>query len=165
MTQTAERTADQLRIDALQGPWQVAIDCDGEYINPDDDEDMAGLFEEQEVTISVVRGSAAPVGGHMPGLPAVGDVAAVVTAYVVDPDDASQGLEARLAQARAMAAGLNAASDTLSAAPAGAQATPTPVNVTGEAVAHCPDCDIAVPIGEITDEGRHAECGAFVQPA
>lgn len=74
-------------------------------------EAIEALGEEDEVEIRVeiriVRGTAAPHEGRLPGSYQSGDLAAETYSYLVDPDDASVGAEVRYAQAQAMAAGLN----------------------------------------------------------
>jgi hypothetical protein len=89
----------------------VLADDDGSVYSSVEDA-IESLGEDGEVQISVVRGSAAP--DNRSGLPEtfrVGDVASDVEAYLVDPDDQTVGAVARFEQAKAMAAGLNAAAE------------------------------------------------------
>jgi hypothetical protein len=97
-------------------PWvAVLADLDG-TVYPTVEEAIKHLGEDGEVQISVVRGTAAPTGHDggllsMPGSWHLGDVACDTDAYLVDPDDESIGARARYEQAKAMAAGLNAAGE------------------------------------------------------
>lgn len=66
----------------------------------------------REVTVSIVRGAAAPIGGdggwnRLPGTYRSGDVAHTEDIELDHGDDDSVSLETRWAQAQAMAAGLN----------------------------------------------------------
>lgn len=114
MTQTAEPTADQLRTDALRGPWQAVLSDRYGFVYTDaDDARENAEDEDEELTVSVVRGTAAPAdrGGcrmRLPGSNQCGDEAYAIEAFL-DDDDPSVGAEVRLIQAQAMAAGLNAA--------------------------------------------------------
>lgn len=93
----------------LRGPWLVVIaDRDG-FAHPTVDEAIKALGEDGEVMISVVRGTAAPTGQSPPLTFNLGDIAHEVDALLVDPGDESLGAHARVEQAKAMAAGLNAA--------------------------------------------------------
>lgn len=77
-----------------------------------------GEDHDEEMTIRVARGTALPAElvdpehdvPRLPGSYSCGDVAIDLDdVWLVDPDDASIGAEARYIQAQAMAAGLNAA--------------------------------------------------------
>lgn len=100
----------------LRGPWKAVLATTDGFVYPSVAEAIETLGEEEEVQISVVRGSAAPndrngttgVLHRLPGTVHAGDVAYEVDAYLVDPDDESLGAHARYEQAKAMAAGLNA---------------------------------------------------------
>lgn len=101
-----ERTTDSQH---LTGPWQAVISSGGDAYDGVRTA-LIELGEEGEVDISVRRGTAAPDDAYLPGSHHTGDVAyELENVYLVDPDDASVGAEARFAQAQAMAAGLNAA--------------------------------------------------------
>lgn len=115
----APHSGEPARAEALRGPW-VAVLADGDgfvYDSVDDARENAEDPEDQ-FTVTVVRGSAAPsdrdgttgINLRLPGTFMAGDVAYVLDdVYLDDPDDPSVGADARLAQALAMAAGLNAA--------------------------------------------------------
>lgn len=103
----------------LRGPWlAVLADHDG-YVFESFAAAVEELGEEHDETrtICVVRGSALPCEKvdaddipRMTGSYSSGDVAYELDdVWLVDPDDASVGAEARYVQAQAMAAGLNAA--------------------------------------------------------
>lgn len=109
--------------DHLSGPWlAVLTDSDG-FVYSDFEVALEELGEEHddEMTIAVVRGTALPIEQdpgvegsvlRMPGSYSCGDkVFKLDDVWLVDPDDDSVGAEARYAQAQAMAAGLNAASE------------------------------------------------------
>lgn len=103
----------------LAGPWlAVLADRDGfVYDSFADAVEQLGEEHDEEMTVSVVRGTAMPSekldGDDIPrmtGSYSCGDVAHTFDdVWLVDPDDATIGAEARLTQAQAMAAGLNAA--------------------------------------------------------
>lgn len=102
---------DDITREALRGPWQAILTAGTDtWDNYADALEDFGSDYDEEVEISVVRGTAAPEeGGRAARSPHSGDVAYVVECYLVDDDDPSCGAEARMAQAVAMAAGLNAA--------------------------------------------------------
>lgn len=110
--------SDRVIKEALRGPW-LAVLSDRSGFVFDSVEDARESVEDEEVTIAVVRGSCMPndrngttgVLLRLPGSYQTGDRAYEVEAYIDDPDDASIGADARYAQARAMAAGLNAAQE------------------------------------------------------
>lgn len=102
----------------LRGPWvAVLADDDGAvYATFDDALTELGEDWDSEMTIRVVRGTALPIESptdealRLPGSYQTGDVALDMDdVWLVDPDDASIGAEARYLQAQAMADGLNAA--------------------------------------------------------
>jgi hypothetical protein len=101
----------------LRGPWLAVLADNHGFVYPTVEEAIESLGEEEEVQISVVRGTALPndrnwttgVLERLPGSHHSGDVACEIDAYLVDPDDESIGARARYEQAKAMAAGLNAA--------------------------------------------------------
>lgn len=105
--------------DHLQGPWAAVIaDRDGFVYNSVDDVRENAEDPEDEYTIAVVRGSAVPTDRNgttgcrlrLPGSAFCGDKAYEIENIYLDGDgDETTGLEARWAQAQAMAAGLNAA--------------------------------------------------------
>lgn len=90
----------------LRGPWVAVLsERYGTVYDSVEDAD-----EGEELEVSVVRGSAAPRAGQMPGSYQSGDVALCWEDLSVDGDaDSSTGAAARFEQAKAMAAGLNAA--------------------------------------------------------
>lgn len=89
--------------EALRGPWiAVLSDNYGHLYEPED------LTDEDEVEVSVVRGTAAPVDGRCPGTYHSGDVLYEHDGYWVDEDDASVSLKTRWEQAQAVAQALNA---------------------------------------------------------
>lgn len=93
----------------LRGPWVAVMSDRYGEIYPD--VETARVNGLDEVEIAVVRGTAAPQDGvSLPGSYSSGDVAYELTDVWVDDDgDPSVAAEARWTQARAMAAGLNAA--------------------------------------------------------
>jgi hypothetical protein len=100
----------------LRGPWSAFLaDRHGFVYESMDDarENVEDPYE--EVTITVVRGTAMPNDRsgcrlRLPGSHHCGDKAYELDdVYLDDPDDPSVGAEARFEQAKAMAAGLNAA--------------------------------------------------------
>lgn len=106
-------TTDQ----TTDGWLAVLADRDG-FVYPTFAQARADLDDDAEMTISVVRGTALPVDDDLgDGLRAcsgpynAGDVAYEIDAYLVDPDDESEGAAVRYAQAQAMAAGLNSADE------------------------------------------------------
>jgi hypothetical protein len=105
---------DTIRAEALVGPWQVVLADRHGNVYADVATALAEVEDQDDpVTISVVRGTAVPerLGGDLfaPGSHHTGDVAYEIEAYLEDPHDSTIGADARLAQAEAMAAGLNAA--------------------------------------------------------
>lgn len=110
---------DDVRAKALAGPW-LAVLSDRYGFVYDCVEDARESAEDGEVSISVVRDSAMPSdrGGttgvllRLPGSYHSGDKAYELDdVYLDDPDDQSIAAAARFEQAKAMAAGLNAAAD------------------------------------------------------
>lgn len=110
----------------IRGPWlAVLTDSHGfVYSNFDVALEELGEDHDDEMTIAVVRGTALPVEQdpgdgsvlRMPGSYSTGDmVFELDDVWLVDPDDNSVGAAARYAQAQAMAAGLNAASEAVTA--------------------------------------------------
>lgn len=101
-------------IDHLRGPWSAVLSCDG-YCYNTVAEALADLDPDDEMTISVRRGSALPHGGPndpdpvLPGTYASGDCIFEIDVYLGGDGDLSTGCAARYAQAEAMAEGLNAA--------------------------------------------------------
>ena len=99
----------------LSGPWSAYIaEDDGFVYDSIDDVRENAEDPEGEFTIVIVRGSALPddrsgIRLRLPGSCMVGDTAHEMDDVYLDEEDASVGLEARWAQAQAMAAGLNAA--------------------------------------------------------
>jgi hypothetical protein len=99
----------------LRGPWVAVLTDRSGFVYESVAVAVEDLGEDydEEVEISVRRGSAAPADrfGNLrtPGSYSTGDLAYETEAYLVDPGDASVGAEARYVQAQAMAAGLNAA--------------------------------------------------------
>ncbi len=109
---------------ALTGPWTAVLaDRHGfVYATFALALDDLGADHDEEMEISVRRGSAAPVEQHgnlrNPGSYSSGDLAYELDdVWLVDPDDPSIGAEARYAQAVAMATGLNMAATKQDAAP------------------------------------------------
>jgi hypothetical protein len=90
--------------EALRGPW-VAVLCDdyGDLLTPDDVNADDGSY-----TVEVVRDSAAPKDGRMPGSYHSGDVLYSLDDLFVDDEDPSVGVWARWTQAQAVAEALNA---------------------------------------------------------
>lgn len=101
----------------MRGPWIAALaDRDG-FVYPTVKDAIEALGEDEEVRITVVRGSAVPTDRNgttgvllrLPGSYFAGDIGYETDAYLVDPDDESLGAHARYEQAKAMVAGLNTA--------------------------------------------------------
>lgn len=119
MTQTQPAPAT---VEHLTGPWHAYLaDRDGFVY-----ESVADALEnaedtEDEFQITVVRGTALPNDRsgcrlRLPGSNHCGDRAYEIDdVYLEDPDDPTVGAEARLLQAQAMAAGLNAAAEAVTA--------------------------------------------------
>lgn len=108
-TRTSTAPATEATADALRGPWQaVLIDGDGYVID-----NMSDLHPHQEVSISIRRWSALPTGPvgeqRLPGTCRSGDVIELWDYLYVEDGDPSTDAPARWAQAQAMAAGLNSA--------------------------------------------------------
>ncbi len=97
--------------DHLRGPWQAVLaECHGDvYASVAEAIHELGEDFDEELTVSVVRGTAAPTHDQMPGSWRSADRIFELEVWLVDPDDEGCGAEARFAQAQAMAAGLNAA--------------------------------------------------------
>jgi hypothetical protein len=106
-----EVTAEHLR-----GPWAAFL-CDSSgfiYTSAEDLRENAEDPEGEDFEISVRRETAAaakPAGcrDRLPGTCHSGDIAYELSDVWLDDEDPSVGVEARYAQAQAMAAGLNAA--------------------------------------------------------
>jgi hypothetical protein len=117
----------------MGGPWLPVLADDDGFVYPTVKDAVEALGEGEEVRISVVRGTATPTDRNgttgvllrLPGSYHAGDVACDVEAFLVDPDDESTGAHARYEQAKAMAAGLNAARG------------------------HCQNCQTDLPRGEL----------------
>lgn len=103
--------------DHLRGPWRAVLANRDGFVWRTYADAVENLADAEEMTISVVRGTALPVedeeGGEARGAGTydAGDLIFEIDAYLVDPDDDSCGAEARYAQAQAMADGLNAAAE------------------------------------------------------
>lgn len=103
---------------ALTGPW-LAVVADRYGFVYDSVADAKDSAEDDEVKISVVRGTAMPndrngttgVLLRLPGSHDSGDVAYELDDVYLDDEDESVAADARYAQAQAMAAGLNAAAE------------------------------------------------------
>lgn len=107
----------------LRGPWLAVLANRGD-VYPTFEMAAEMLPDDAEMTISVVRGTALPVDNEdADGMRTasscksynVGDEIFEIDAWLIDPDDAGCGAEARYAQAQAMADGLNAAAERGSA--------------------------------------------------
>jgi len=102
--------------DHLQGPWTAVLADRSGFVYESVEDARENIDDpDDEVTITVVRGTALPDDRsgcrlRLPGSLHCGDQAyALDDVYLNDPDDPSVGADARYAQAQAMAAGLNAA--------------------------------------------------------
>lgn len=107
--------ASQVVTDVLRGPWLAVLADEDGTVYPTWAEAAKVLPDGAEMTIRVVRDSALPVddedgeGMHLTGSYFEGDLIFEIDAWLVDPDDAELGAEARYEQAKAMADGLTAA--------------------------------------------------------
>lgn len=98
--------------DHLRGPWQAVLADNYGYAM----DGLDGLNPDDEVSISIRRGSALPVfrdddEPRLPGTCKSGDVIELWNHLYVEDGDPSTDAPARWAQAQAMAAGLNAAAE------------------------------------------------------
>lgn len=113
---TSMPETDQITADALRGPW-LAVLADRWGFVYDSVADAAENTEDpdEEHRVTIVRGTAMPNDRsgcrlRLPGTYRCGDVAFELNDVYLDGEgDESTGAAARLAQAQAMAAGLNAA--------------------------------------------------------
>ena len=107
-------------LEALTGPWQAVLSEHYGYVYGSYERALQrdGADSSEEYAVTVARRSALPVpvvaaeddALRMPGSYRVGDVAHEQDdLYLVDTDDPTTAVAARLVQARAMAAGLNIA--------------------------------------------------------
>jgi hypothetical protein len=98
----------------LAGPWIAALADHFQFVYPTVADAVDALGREALVEVAVVRGSAVPqqlpAGGKIERRPYScdpADEAYVVHCLLVNPNYPGLGAEARLEQAKAMAAGLN----------------------------------------------------------
>ncbi|GAA2623857.1 hypothetical protein GCM10010399_63930 [Dactylosporangium fulvum] len=107
-------TTDELRAEALAGPWQAVLADRYGYAYQDVTDARKNIADpDDEVRITIVRGTALPNNRsgdelRLPGSYQSGDQIFEIDAYLED-EDPSIGAEVRFEQAKAMAAGLNAA--------------------------------------------------------
>jgi len=100
----------------MNDTWQAVIADENGHVYNSTTDALNVLWEDDEIRIRVVRGTAAPWvdvdgGLRMPHSYSSGDVASDIECYLVD-DDESVSAAVRFAQAKAMAAGLNTAEAT-----------------------------------------------------
>lgn len=108
---------DEHLTEFLTGPWVAVLADHHGYIYESFTDALAEFGEnhDHEMKVCIVRGTAlpsAPSEDDVPQLPwsyLSADKVFELEPWLVDPDDAGTGAEARFAQAQAMATGLNAA--------------------------------------------------------
>lgn len=104
--------------DHLRGPWSAVLADESGYTYESVDEALSDLGPDEEMQISIRRGTALPrtdiddVDARLPGEFRTGDCIFEIEVYLGEDGDPSTSCEARYAQAEAMAAGLNAAGVT-----------------------------------------------------
>ncbi|RKR92633.1 hypothetical protein BDK92_7075 [Micromonospora pisi] len=118
MTDTQTTTEPDIN-EHLRGPWRAILtDTDGFVLD-----DLTDLTDEDEVNISIRRGTALPSGPdstedermnlRLPNPCYAGDIIRLWDSLYVEDGDPSTDAPARWAQAQAMADGLNAAAQRL----------------------------------------------------
>lgn len=107
-------TDSKIVAEAVIGPWLAVLADRAGDVYPTYAMAADILLPESEMTISIVRATAMPVGEddsfRLPEQHNTGDLISQTDAYLIDDEDDSVGAEAKYAQALAMAAGLNAVS-------------------------------------------------------
>jgi hypothetical protein len=101
----------------LKGPWRAVLSDDHGYVYPSVERAIEECGEEEWAEISIRRASALPTPEdddpeavlRLPGSYAAGDCIFELNLYFGDDGDRSTGCFVRYEQAKAMAAGLNAA--------------------------------------------------------